>query len=137
MGRELAALADVYVNDAFGTAHRAHASTSIIAKFATESAVGFLIEKELKFLGDTIENAEKPFVAIIGGAKISGKLEVAQKVLIGKVDTISLVGAWPTPSRRPRVAPSVAPSMRMTSCPPALEILAEAKAKGTEILLTD
>jgi 3-phosphoglycerate kinase len=134
MGRELAALADVYVNDAFGTAHRAHASPSIIAKFATEAAVGFLIEKELKFLGDTIENAEKPFVAIIGGAKISGKLEVL-KSLIGKVDTI-LIGGGMAYTFQKAQGRSIGGSIHEDDLmPTSLEILAEAKAKGTEILL--
>ncbi len=89
--KQLAELADVYVNDAFGTAHRAHASTTIIAKFMNEKMAGYLLDKEIKFLGDTVENAEKPFVAIVGGAKVSGKLEVL-KSLITKVDTILIGG---------------------------------------------
>nr|WP_321405923.1 phosphoglycerate kinase [uncultured Carboxylicivirga sp.] len=89
--KQLAELADVYVNDAFGTAHRAHASTTIIAKFMDEKMAGYLLDKEIKFLGDTVENAEKPFVAIVGGAKVSGKLEVL-KSLITKVDTILIGG---------------------------------------------
>jgi phosphoglycerate kinase len=89
--KQLSELADVYVNDAFGTAHRAHASTTIIAKFMDEKMAGYLLDKEIKFLGDTVENAEKPFVAIVGGAKVSGKLEVL-KSLITKVDTILIGG---------------------------------------------
>jgi len=89
--KQLAELADVYVNDAFGTAHRAHASTTIIAQFMDEKMAGYLLDKEIKFLGDTVENAEKPFVAIVGGAKVSGKLEVL-KTLITKVDTILIGG---------------------------------------------
>lgn len=89
--RQLAELADVYVNDAFGTAHRAHASTTIIAQFMDQKMAGYLLDKEIKFLGDTVENAEKPFVAIVGGAKVSGKLEVL-KTLIQKVDTILIGG---------------------------------------------
>ncbi|WP_430812756.1 MULTISPECIES: phosphoglycerate kinase [unclassified Carboxylicivirga] len=89
--KQLAELADVYVNDAFGTAHRAHASTTIIAKFMDQKMAGYLLDKEIKFLGDTVENAEKPFVAIVGGAKVSGKLEVL-KSLITKVDTILIGG---------------------------------------------
>ncbi len=89
--KQLAELADVYVNDAFGTAHRAHASTTIIAKFMDQKMAGYLLDKEIKFLGDTVENAEKPFVAIVGGAKVSGKLEVL-KTLITKVDTILIGG---------------------------------------------
>ncbi|MBK3519591.1 phosphoglycerate kinase [Carboxylicivirga marina] len=89
--KQLAELADVYVNDAFGTAHRAHASTTIIAQFMDEKMAGYLLDKEIKFLGDTVQNAEKPFVAIVGGAKVSGKLEVL-KSLITKVDTILIGG---------------------------------------------
>ncbi|TRX72027.1 phosphoglycerate kinase [Carboxylicivirga sp. M1479] len=89
--KKLAELADVYVNDAFGTAHRAHASTTIIAQFMDEKMAGYLLDKEIKFLGDTVANAEKPFVAIVGGAKVSGKLEVL-KSLITKVDTILIGG---------------------------------------------
>ncbi len=89
--KELSTLADVYVNDAFGTAHRAHASTTIIAQFFEDKMAGYLLDKEIKFLGDTVANAEKPFVAIVGGAKVSGKLEVL-KSLITKVDTILIGG---------------------------------------------
>jgi len=91
MAKELAKLGDVYVNDAFGTAHRAHASTAIIANYVDEAVAGLLMEKEIKFLGQTVANAEKPFVAIVGGAKVSGKLEVLKK-LIEKVDTILIGG---------------------------------------------
>ncbi len=88
---ELAKLGDVYVNDAFGTAHRAHASTAIITKFVDVCVAGFLIEKELKYLGGAIMNPEKPFIAIIGGAKVSGKLEVLTS-LMEKVDAILIGG---------------------------------------------
>ena len=90
---ELAKLGDVYVNDAFGTAHRAHASTAIITEFMPkESCVaGFLLDKEVQYLGQAVANPEHPFVAIIGGAKVSGKLEVLTS-LIEKVDTILIGG---------------------------------------------
>ena len=88
--KELASLADIYVSDAFGTVHRAHASTEGIAHDLPAYA-GFLIEKELKFLGDALTAPKKPFVAIIGGAKISGKLEVL-KSLVAKVDTLIIGG---------------------------------------------
>ncbi|MFV0521621.1 MAG: phosphoglycerate kinase [Mangrovibacterium sp.] len=89
--KELASLADVYVNDAFGTAHRAHASTTIIAKFVDVKMPGYLLDKEIKFLGDAVANPVRPFVAIVGGAKVSGKLEVL-KSLIEKCDTILIGG---------------------------------------------
>jgi 3-phosphoglycerate kinase len=87
---ELASLADIYVSDAFGTVHRAHASTEGIAHHLPAYA-GFLIEKELKFLGGALTNPKRPFVAIIGGAKVSGKLEVL-KSLLTKVDKLIVGG---------------------------------------------
>ncbi|OGC32391.1 phosphoglycerate kinase [candidate division WOR-1 bacterium RIFOXYB2_FULL_48_7] len=88
--KKLAALADLYVNDAFGTAHRAHASTEGVTKYLKGYA-GFLMEKEIKFLGQLLENPARPFVAILGGAKISGKIEVIQN-LLSKVDTLIVGG---------------------------------------------
>ncbi len=90
--KQLASLCDVYVNDAFGTAHRAHASTEGVAKFVKIAACGFLIEKEIKYLGMVVNGAQKPVVAIIGGAKISGKIDVLTN-LLGKVDTLIIGGA--------------------------------------------
>jgi len=89
--RELAKLGNVYVNDAFGTAHRAHASTAIICKFISPCVAGFLLEKEIEYLGQTVEKPEHPFIAIIGGAKVSGKLEVLRH-LMAKVDSILIGG---------------------------------------------
>ncbi len=88
--KELANMADIYVNDAFGAAHRAHSSTAGIAKFIPAVA-GFLIEKELNFLGKTLENPERPFVAILGGAKVSDKIGVIDS-LLEKVDTLIIGG---------------------------------------------
>ncbi|MEA3493850.1 MAG: phosphoglycerate kinase [Candidatus Margulisiibacteriota bacterium] len=88
--KELSSLADIYVSDAFGTVHRAHASTEGIAHLLPAYA-GFLIEKELKFLGDALTEPKRPFVAIIGGAKISGKLQVL-KSLLKQVDTLIVGG---------------------------------------------
>ncbi|HWZ42281.1 MAG TPA: phosphoglycerate kinase [Candidatus Saccharimonadales bacterium] len=90
--RQLAALADVYVNDAFGTAHRAHASTEGITKFMSKSAAGLLMQRELEYLGKAITNPEKPFVAILGGAKVSDKIDVIRN-LLGKVDALLIGGA--------------------------------------------
>ena len=91
--KELASLAEIYVNDAFGTAHRAHASTAIITGFMDKAncVAGFLMEKELQYLGKAVAKPVKPFVAIIGGAKVSGKLEVLIS-LMEKVDTILIGG---------------------------------------------
>ena len=90
--RSLAGLADVYVNDAFGTAHRAHASTVGITKFLGKSAAGLLMQKELEYLGKATTNPEKPFVAIIGGAKVSDKIDVIRNLLT-KVDALLIGGA--------------------------------------------
>jgi len=90
--RQLAALADVYVNDAFGTAHRAHASTEGITRFVGQAAAGLLMQKELEYLGKATTNPEKPFVAILGGAKVSDKIDVI-KNLLGKVEALLIGGA--------------------------------------------
>lgn len=88
--KELASMADIYVNDAFGTAHRAHASTAGIASYLP-SVSGFLIEKEIRFLGDAVNDPARPFVAIMGGAKVSDKIPVIEN-LLAKVDTIMIGG---------------------------------------------
>ncbi|MBQ9430375.1 MAG: phosphoglycerate kinase [Kiritimatiellae bacterium] len=91
MAKKLASYGDIYCNDAFGTAHRAHASTAVIAKFMDVSVSGFLMEKEIQYLGNAVENPTRPFVAILGGAKVSDKLAVV-KNLLGKVDTLIIGG---------------------------------------------
>lgn len=90
LARQMAALADVYVNDAFGSAHRAHASTEGVARYLPAVA-GFLMEKEIKYLGQAIADPESPFVAILGGAKVSDKIGVIRN-LLGKADTILIGG---------------------------------------------
>ncbi|MEK6288234.1 MAG: phosphoglycerate kinase [Acidobacteriota bacterium] len=90
--RQLAELADVYVNDAFGTAHRAHASTEGITHFVKQSAAGFLMEKELQYLGKVLEHPERPFVVILGGAKVSDKIAVIEN-LLKAADAILIGGA--------------------------------------------
>jgi phosphoglycerate kinase len=90
--RQLAALAEVYVNDAFGSAHRAHASTEGITKFLSPCAAGLLMEKELEYLGKAVENPERPYTAIVGGAKVSDKIELLQN-LMKFADTVLIGGA--------------------------------------------
>jgi phosphoglycerate kinase len=90
--RQLASLADLYVNDAFGAAHRAHASTVGITKFLNKAAAGLLMQKELEYLGKAVTHPDKPFVAIIGGAKVSDKIDVLRN-LLGKVDALLIGGA--------------------------------------------
>ena len=89
--RKLASLADLYVNDAFGSAHRAHASTEGVTKYFDKSVAGFLIEKELKYLGQALTNPKRPFTAILGGAKISGKIDVINN-LFDRVDNLLIGG---------------------------------------------
>jgi phosphoglycerate kinase len=91
LSRKLAATADVYVNDAFGTAHRAHSSTAGVTKFFKQSAAGFLIEKEIKYLGKILSNPDKPFVALLGGAKVSDKILVLEQIA-KKVDAVVVGG---------------------------------------------
>lgn len=91
--RQLAALCDVYVNDAFGAAHRAHASTAGITKFVSQAAAGLLLEKELEYLGRVLNHPEHPFVAILGGAKVSDKIPVINALIDRKVDKILIGGA--------------------------------------------
>ena len=87
---ELASLAEVYVNDAFGSAHRAHCSTAGVTDHIKDTAVGYLMSKEIEFLGNAVENPVRPFVAILGGAKVADKLSVIENLLT-KVDTLSLI----------------------------------------------
>jgi phosphoglycerate kinase len=91
--KQLAALCDLYVNDAFGTAHRAHASTAGITKHVERSAAGLLMEKELEYLGRVLEDPERPFVAILGGAKVSDKIPVIDSLISRRVDKILIGGA--------------------------------------------
>jgi phosphoglycerate kinase len=91
--QELASLCDVYVNDAFGAAHRAHASTVGTTKYVKQSAAGLLMEKELEYLGRVIDNPEHPFVAILGGAKVSDKIPVINALIDRKVDKLLIGGA--------------------------------------------
>jgi phosphoglycerate kinase len=92
LARALAELGDVYVNDAFGSAHRAHASTEGVAHYLKPAVAGLLMERELRYLGDTLQAPARPFVAILGGAKISGKIDVIE-ALLPKVDRLLIGGA--------------------------------------------
>jgi phosphoglycerate kinase len=92
LAKTFAALGDFYVNDAFGSAHRAHASTEAVAHLLTPSVAGFLLEKELEYLGPLLDQPQRPFIAILGGAKISGKIDVIRS-LLPKVDQLLIGGA--------------------------------------------
>jgi phosphoglycerate kinase len=92
LAEQFAALGDLYVNDAFGSAHRAHASTEAIARILKPAVSGFLMERELRYLGEALRNPKRPFIAVLGGAKISGKIDLIE-ALLPKVDLILLGGA--------------------------------------------
>ena len=92
LARQFAALGDLYVNDAFGSAHRAHASTEGVARVLKPAVSGFLMERELRYLGQALDQPKRPFVAVLGGAKISGKIDLIEAVL-PKVDEILIGGA--------------------------------------------
>jgi phosphoglycerate kinase len=131
---QLAEGVDVWVNDAFGTAHRAHASTTIIGEFVADKMAGLLLDKEIKFLGDTVENAQRPFVAIVGGAKVSGKLEVL-KTLINKVDTIIIGGGMAYTFMKSQglgIGQSICEDDLLDT---ATQILADAEKNGVKFML--
>ena len=131
--KKLAGLAEVYVNDAFGAAHRAHASTAGVAQFLP-AVSGFLIEKELKFLGNAISNPERPFVAILGGAKVSDKIGVIDS-LLEKVDTLMIGGGMAYTFFKAQgygVGDSICELDKLDL---ALELMAKAKEKGVKFML--
>lgn len=132
--KELASLADVYVNDAFGTAHRAHASTTIIANYFEDKMAGFLLDKEIKFLGGAVTNPVRPFVAIVGGAKVSGKLEVL-KSLIEKVDTILIGGGMAYTFLKAQGHAIGGSLVEEDLIDTAKQILVDAKSKGVNFML--
>lgn len=132
--KDLASLADVYVNDAFGTAHRAHCSTVGVTKFVNEAACGYLIQKELKFLGEAVENPERPFVAILGGAKVSDKINVINN-LLDKVDTLIIGGGMAYTFLKAQGYEIGTSLLEADKVDYAKEMMEKAKAKGVKLLL--
>ncbi len=132
--RELASLADVWVNDAFGTAHRAHASTAGMARFVKERAGGFLIQKEVEYLGRVLAKPERPFVAILGGAKVSDKIKVLEN-LIGKADSVLIGGAMAYTFLAAKGVPVGKSRVEQDKLELARQILDKAKAKGVDFEL--
>jgi phosphoglycerate kinase len=132
----LAKLADTYVNDAFGSAHRAHASVAgVVASFPKDRiAAGFLMEKELKALGKVTNNPEKPLVAVMGGAKVSDKIDLIRN-FIGKADAILIGGAMSYTLLKAMGIPIGKSLCEADKLELSKEIIAEAKAKGTKLLL--
>jgi phosphoglycerate kinase len=130
----LAALADLYVNDAFGAAHRAHASVEAIVRLVPAAAAGLLMEKELRYLGGAISNPERPFVAVIGGAKVSDKIEVIEN-LIPKVDRLLIGGAMAYTFFKAEGKPVGKSLVEDDKLDAARDIVARAKQRGLRLLL--
>ena len=134
MAKKLASYGDIYCNDAFGTAHRAHASTAVIADYLKPAVSGFLLEKELKFLGDAVDNPVRPFVAILGGAKVSDKLAVV-KNLLQKVDTLIVGGGMAYTFKKAQGMKVGASLCEDDQLAYAKEMLDAAAARGVKFLL--
>jgi phosphoglycerate kinase len=134
--RQLAALADLYVNDAFGSAHRAHASTAGITKFVGKAAAGLLMQKELEYLGKVITNPEKPFVAIIGGAKVSDKIDVIRNLLT-KVDALLIGGAMAYTFLKAKGKPVGNSLVEEDKVELAKSLMQDAESKHVRLLLPD
>ena len=134
--KELAALCDnqIFVNDAFGTAHRAHCSNVGVTKYTQENVVGYLMEKEIKFLGEAVENPVRPFVAILGGAKVSDKINVINN-LLDKVDTLIIGGGMAytfLKAQGQEVGNSLLEADKLDY---ALDMIKKAEEKGVNLLL--
>lgn len=132
--KELAASADLYVNDAFGAAHRAHASTVGITRFLPQAACGFLMRKELEYLSRVIGRPEKPFVAVLGGAKVSDKIGVVRN-LVGKVDVLLIGGGMAYTFLKAQGQEVGASLLEAEQVPKAAEIMNAARARGVTFLL--
>ncbi len=132
--KELASFGDVYVNDAFGTAHRAHASTQGVTKYIGTNVAGFLMEKEVKYFGDTLAAPEKPFLAILGGAKVSDKVLVIDN-LLEKVDSLIIGGAMAYTLMKAQGQKVGISRVEEDKLDVAKEVFAKAKAKNVKILL--
>jgi phosphoglycerate kinase len=132
--KHLSALCDYYVNDAFGSAHRAHASTEGITHFVEKNAAGLLMEKELEYLGKALSHPQKPFVAILGGAKVSDKIGVI-KHLMGKVNTLIIGGGMAYTFLRAQGREIGRSLLEADKVELAGQILGEAKAHGVKFLL--
>ncbi len=131
---ELANLADVYVNDAFGSAHRAHCSTVGVTKFIDTCVCGYLIQKELKFLGDAVNNPKRPFVAILGGAKVSDKIKVIDN-LLSKVDTLIIGGGMAYTFLKAKGYSIGNSLLEKDKIDYSLEMIEKAKSLGVKLLL--
>ena len=132
--KDLASLADVFVNDAFGTAHRAHCSNVGVTQFVDTAAVGYLMQKEIDFLGNAVNNPERPFVAILGGAKVSSKISVIDN-LLDKVDTL-IIGGGMAYTFMAALGEEVGKSLLEEDYKQyALDMLKKAEDKGVQLLI--
>ena len=132
--KQLASLCDAYINDAFGSAHRAHASTEGITHHVKDSVAGFLMAAEVEYLGKALDNPDRPFVAILGGAKVSDKLEVIEN-LLGKVDALLIGGAMAYTFFKAQGLPTGKSLVEPDLVDTARDLLARAKAKGVRLEL--
>ncbi len=132
--KDLASLADAYVNDAFGSAHRAHCSTAGVTDYIKDTAVGYLMEKEIRYLGNAVNDPVRPFTAILGGAKVADKLNVISN-LLEKVDTLIIGGGMAytfLAAKGYEVGTSLVDLEKVDYCK---EMMAKAEAKGVKLLL--
>ena len=132
--QELASLADVYVNDAFGSAHRAHCSTAGVTKYIKTTAVGYLMNKEIEYLGNAVNEPVRPFVAILGGAKVADKLNVIDN-LLNKVDTLIIGGGMAYTFQKAKgfeIGTSLVDDEKVGYC---RDMMKKAEAKGVKLLL--
>ena len=132
--RDLASLADIFVDDAFGTAHRAHCSNVGVTKFTKVNAVGYLMQKEIDFLGNAVNNPERPFVAILGGSKVSSKISVINN-LLDKVDTLIIGGGMAYTFLKAQGKEIGTSLLEADYIDYANEMLAKAKEKGVKLLI--
>jgi phosphoglycerate kinase len=132
--KELAGHADIFVNDAFGSSHRAHASVAGVTQFMEQSASGFLLEKEIKYLSESVNNPDRPFVAILGGAKVSDKIGVIEN-LLNKVDTIIIGGGMTYTFYKALGLPIGNSLLEEDKVDLAKELIQKAKAAGVKLML--
>ena len=132
--KDLASLCDVFVNDAFGTAHRAHCSNVGVTQFVDTAVVGYLMQKEIDFLGNAVNNPERPFVAILGGSKVSSKISVIEN-LLDKVDTLIIGGGMCFTFSKAQGGKVGNSLLEEDYCQYALDMIKKAEEKGVKMLL--
>ncbi len=132
--RDLASLADIFVDDAFGTAHRAHCSNVGVTQFTKENAVGYLMQKEIDFLGNAVNNPERPFVAILGGSKVSNKISVINN-LLDKVDTLIIGGGMAYTFMKAKGLETGTSLLEADYIDYAKEMMEKAEKKGVKLLI--